>query len=1062
MFFIHHLTIRDCLHCKEEKMQTCQTDLQEPPTVSREAPTELVDSETFATDYLKHLRVRRVHQMSQDELLFVKEVYDYLASRLAKNDGMLSSATVYGLLTYLFEDVRHLHKHVGFMNLNVRPASRRSVLELDTAGEFMTLWQNGSFVDHLFVSFADLCYRIGFRRSAIAPFMESIFQQIGYGTSFSTFVFAIIAESELSNAHTEEFATAPVVRVKTAMVTSNSDLMNVLKKFPAQIINTSNKKRFLTGVDPRKANIVTQLMDAFHCPVVARFTERTYMLYDVVFEVFLCSSSTTVPATSYGSLDAIRRFMLKYANSDSVEYRVSGYISRLDMTANREDAVIELPCDPKQSAFRIQGVTFHGKSELTEKAKIPPSVTTRLTETQMSAVRVSQQRSTVDMASFMQDCLVDMDGRRYYIGTKNISYTPLPSGRHGICVNLNTGAGKTLTCVAAFLGLGLVKPMLVVVPPVAINHWGSEIKKHTTLEVGVSFDRHHAICISETKELARTVFTDKMRILVVTPNVINTKNFGKYVPKAYSWLAFDEVHKMKVKSSSYKELVSNITYDFVMAITATTASNAKSIISIMTEGVFENSSGWTSTVPLLGSCRVHGHVTMELEVDTAPVIVEDDKEIFMRLGKHFNNINYKYQHLSGSLSKCMRIAERVCAAGVVDIDLIDEVYRINMSSTAEVQRMRSTTTIEAKEPPPTKTFSTANDDCSVCLSAYDDPVQTVCGHVACRNCLVALINMSRARCPECRTDFSRPVKIWTPSFIKKRDRGAEDTSKGKDEKTGELDKDQFKNIMKGPMAGGQKLSGKSAAFERELSTYMSTRPDGGKLVLYVKAEVPALEYIDILNRSGLIVETCGFGGKNRKESLASIDRFKEDKKVDVLISNFSYCESIDLCMASHLFVMDFDKTMYRLIQSIGRITRIGQLHSKVFVRIFMYKYGIDSYLYEYMGKGRYTANAASMKALEMHMCLEAPDTDLNTAFKIVKHYCPNLTFDTFKDRCDNDLHSIHVGSRHYSRAEKGFMHILRDGALGLDNAPFYDDIHQRTAYFGRYEPVSDMVQFFGI
>lgn len=61
-------------------------------------------------------------------------------------------------------------------------------------------------------------------------------------------------------------------------------------------------------------------------------------------------------------------------------------------------------------------------------------------------------------------------------------------------------------------------------------------------------------------------------------------------------------------------------------------------------------------------------------------------------------------------------------------------------------------------------FHSFDDDCSICLERYTEPLQTPCRHVFCKQCLMGLFQMQPTRCPSCRATLNAQ-RLTLPLFV---------------------------------------------------------------------------------------------------------------------------------------------------------------------------------------------------------------------------------------------------------------------------------------------------------
>jgi hypothetical protein len=271
--------------------------------------------------------------------------------------------------------------------------------------------------------------------------------------------------------------------------------------------------------------------------------------------------------------------------------------------------------------------------------------------------------------------------------------------------------------------------------------------------------------------------------------------------------------------------------------------------------------------------------------------------------------------------RLLRLFERIVAGGTLDLELINAVIDRLFETVHRESGVVVANTVSTIEP-----FIT--DECPICLDTFTIPIQTECKHVFCLLCMRALCDI-RARCPLCRHDFGTTTTVWP---LRNADTSVDINI---------LSKKTLTTLLTGvgTPASMTILDEKIVAFEKYLQTYGYRGP----LVLFSKRMCTAAAYVEICYRYGKKVVTAGMG-VCRKESCANIEIFRRGE-ADVLLCDFTYSAGFDLYNAAHMVVLDVDLRLANIVQSIGRLTRMGQVFPTVYVTILLYEHGFDHFLF---------------------------------------------------------------------------------------------------------------------
>jgi hypothetical protein len=914
----------------------------------------------------------------------VQDVKNFLQSRLTLPTGLIESniydllacclvdSGVY-LLTLLAKDIPKLvfsptkvdvvsllrQTRIAGMPLVIWDDERRQAVQLRGLAEATAIMS--------------VVNRLGFNLSRCVELIDLGFQRCAYGCTLERLMLAVLervkfrcVNENILSSHIKE----SIVEVKFKFSCNNEVIESILRQRRYSSLADLHRN---IRVRSEPAALVLRLFELFSKDdiLVVEHNITSTVVFDATLHICLPFGVKVKLCHLYHLLSEYKHLLTvrpKFASRVPTPHMLTSYtIPACKVGQSFMEHGLLLPLDDNTNTSKQREARRNGYLSTTGLAcandESPnltqnPLIRTNYTRLQCDAVRVLVHRASVPMVSYMGEIIVNKAGEHVLLSPFLESLLPMSEELEatvnmprGAILALDTGAGKSVTSIAAML-TNTDKISLIITPDGLVDHWVSEVKKHTTLsgEAVLVFAKPKDVCNVQT-------MPNKPTLLIVSHSAVKT------LPTAqYGWLIMDETHTIRQGTRIFKA-ISCIRADFRLAITATPFDRFPDILELIgfrgllsNLGVDTSSSivAQTYSLPVIMSLLIRGQPDFgDLEVDIQPRFVDAplDYKCLDMANAMLGGFSFHYKNLS--TIRILRIYERMCAGGQVDIELMTAVLgNLMKPSTGRNIKVRT-------DAPPTLTFNNKSEDCAICLCAFSDPVQLVCGHVLCRICLQSLLQIQRPRCAHCRADLGSIVQLWPPDWATERKRKI-DTVK--------------RNMFESDVVT---LTGKQDLFASEVRAYIEERGPSSRLVVFVKCKQPAKNYIETLRQHKLTVALVGVDDTNRRDSLANIVLFREGK-ADVLVisATTQYSTGHDLHMASHLIVTDFTTTIAKLVQSIGRITRVGQVHKKVRVRILLYRNCLDHLLFTRRKLGNFTINHDNCIAWEQLSTSHVPGTPM--------------------------------------------------------------------------------------
>lgn len=509
-----------------------------------------------------------------------------------------------------------------------------------------------------------------------------------------------------------------------------------------------------------------------------------------------------------------------------------------------------------------------------------------------------------------------------------------------------TGSGKTLSMIIRCLSGG---PNLIVVPDTLLQHWMSEITKHTRLPLwAVEPEEKRKIPKVQSKNYGALAFrsvvhvramiwseTEPPKIVLINHTVLRSVDFRKAFENVrFRRLIVDEAHRFTDRKISN---IKHVRRDFTWVITATPYENMVETQQLLQlNGLSEYVHGgsdafipalfryWTVQNPLDTT-----HLKVEYAIHYATVSAEEN-DFFAELGTVIEEYLVHPGRYAQPVGRFFRILERLGAGGYLHKKLILQVLRAN-----HVDLEVSTKLTLARQ----MSFSETSDDCSVCLEKFIRPVQMACRHVICSACYSGVKRLSIMACPQCR---HRPIDPIHLPWFKNEPRQPEHE---------EAADSTYPSLLGGltnppPMDASEyiHLQGKTIELKNALSEYVKRRGASEQLVIFTKEEASAPIYLQLIHAVGLSTLCAGVLNTKKQSSIQNISKFREHGADVLLISN-RYAFGFDLYMASELWMLNVDLSLATMEQAVGRVTRVAQKNAKVVIRVFLYPNMFDEWLW---------------------------------------------------------------------------------------------------------------------
>ena len=291
--------------------------------------------------------------------------------------------------------------------------------------------------------------------------------------------------------------------------------------------------------------------------------------------------------------------------------------------------------------------------------------------------------------------------------------------------------------------------------------------------------------------------------------------------------------------------------------------------------------------------------------------------------KYFSNAEMDLDEMQDKLIEYHKKTIKDYTYKLTTLDITNQAYHM-LKKTYETKVSESKYMLTILEKITSKEEDTVEENCSICFDELDNPTLTSCGHIFCKECLDACLNIKK-NCPLCKADLKGKDVYLLDSNNKK-----------VEEETNPLIKKY-----------GSKL-GKLVSLVRKL-----TLNDDNRIIIFS-------QWDKMLNLIGRTLKENGVSNSFIKGNVwsrnSAINKFKEgkdssgeDNKV-IMLSLSNSASGTNLIEATHiLFVEPIDSSHEKIKaiegQAIGRACRLGQ-KNKIKVMRILTKGTIEEEIYQ--------------------------------------------------------------------------------------------------------------------
>ncbi len=264
---------------------------------------------------------------------------------------------------------------------------------------------------------------------------------------------------------------------------------------------------------------------------------------------------------------------------------------------------------------------------------------------------------------------------------------------------------------------------------------------------------------------------------------------------------------------------------------------------------------------------------------------DDTEQAFMQLGGSSSSQESIVELLTKDMSKKIKNLLK-------EIDFIESLDLSNNEKKLRIEPLRkSLLSLETqKKGIEERMTGLADQECSICLSEYENPLALTCSHIFCSSCLAYSLNGRSGNCPTCRMSIDANKLIY---ISKNQNQTEKDLKKQKFQTKLEIVKSIMKKIMANPKA-------KVLLFSNSFATFDNLH-----------------KVLDDLKITHATVSGCGTG------MVKTIEKFKNGHIKILMLNSQHNAAGINLECASDVIIYHkLDKATD--IQVIGRAQRFGR------------------------------------------------------------------------------------------------------------------------------------------
>lgn len=269
-------------------------------------------------------------------------------------------------------------------------------------------------------------------------------------------------------------------------------------------------------------------------------------------------------------------------------------------------------------------------------------------------------------------------------------------------------------------------------------------------------------------------------------------------------------------------------------------------------------------------------------------------------------------------------------------------------------------------------FNAMGSECSICLDVMDNPVQTICRHAFCLECIMAIINgpLERCRCPQCRQTLNQK-SLFKPKFeVPKKKEG-----EGEPEKKEEEGEKVEKTEEEGGKVEKVVMNAKIEQLMKELKKLKEEDKTAKAIVFTQFSETINLLCSHFKQKGVAFRMICG--GMTIAKRKKALDDFESNEQIGVLILSMrTGSVGLNLTRANHVFIIEPCLNPALEMQAIGRVYRIGQ-PKEVFVKYLVMKDSVEEKMMS-LNKTKMVSLEAASASVSSSSSSKAPSSQTKT------------------------------------------------------------------------------------
>jgi len=274
-----------------------------------------------------------------------------------------------------------------------------------------------------------------------------------------------------------------------------------------------------------------------------------------------------------------------------------------------------------------------------------------------------------------------------------------------------------------------------------------------------------------------------------------------------------------------------------------------------------------------------------------------------------------------AILSALNMARQACSGQIYSTRHIEaelekaRVRKLRVAQLVDAPENANKTAQELYELALVEAFNVQEAECAICYEApFDDPLQTVCGHMFCGECIRTVLS-EKSECPMCR-ETCKPTQLRKPPATET----AKETPKGsEDSDTKEQTEESAPDLVATTIKFDLKLNWLISEIQR-----LNAAGENEKSLIFTSFG-KSLEWIcGELDRHTIAYRTLS-GSMSMNNRKRALQQFSDDSDVKVFVLTVrSGAVGITLTAANHVYLLEppFNPALYR--QAINRAYRLGQ------------------------------------------------------------------------------------------------------------------------------------------